>query len=342
MPWPCEPILSDMPIRLEPRGPFRLDLTVWALHRQPGNRIDLWDGQTYRRCLVIGDSVLLVEVRQEGEDDAPRLAVRLQGAGSDRPGVRAAAAAQLVRILGLDVDLSGFYARAARDPLLAPLARRYRGLKPPRFPSLFEALANAIACQQVSLAAGIALLGRLAQAFGAAPAQAPTLHAFAQPAALRAIDPAALHALGWSRQKAQYLLDVAARLDAGELPEAQLEQAGDAELLRQLCTLRGIKRWSSQYVALRGMGRLGVFPVDDVGAHKHLTAWLDLPARLDAASTEALVSRWQPDAGLVYFHLLLRRLEAQGQIRAGDVTSAAQPFEEPLASSDSRNPEVMP
>lgn len=342
MPWPCEPILSDMPIRLELRGPFRLDLTVWALRRQSGNRIDLWDGQTYRRSLVIGDSVLLVEVREEGKDDAPRLAVRLQGAGSDRPGVHAAAAAQLVRILGLDVDLSGFYARAAQDALLAPLVQRYRGLKPPRFPSLFEALANAIACQQVSLASGIALLGRLAQAFGAAPAEVPTLHAFPQPAALRAIDPAALHALGWSRQKAQYLLDVAARLDAGALPEAQLDQADDGELLRRLCTLRGIKRWSSQYVALRGMGRLGVFPVDDVGAHKHLAAWLDLPARLDAASTEALVSRWQPDAGLVYFHLLLRRLEAQGQIRAGDVTSVAPPFEEPLVSSDSRNPEVMP
>ncbi|EQD67859.1 HhH-GPD family base excision repair protein, partial [mine drainage metagenome] len=92
------------------------------------------------------------------------------------------------------------------------------------------------------------------------------------------------------------------------------EVADDAGAMRMLGTLRGIKRWSAQYVALRGLGRLGVFPVDDVGAHKHLAAWLGLP-RLDAEATAALVRRWQPYAGLVYFHVLLRRLEEAGHLR---------------------------
>ena len=39
-------------------------------------------------------------------------------------------------LLGLHVDLSGFYARAAGDQTLSELADRYRGLKPPRFPTL--------------------------------------------------------------------------------------------------------------------------------------------------------------------------------------------------------------
>lgn len=30
---------------LTPHAPFRLDLTVWALRRQPGNRIDTWHGK---------------------------------------------------------------------------------------------------------------------------------------------------------------------------------------------------------------------------------------------------------------------------------------------------------
>ena len=46
--------------------------------------------------------------------------------------------------LGLAVDLSPFAAMAAPDPLLGPLAARMRGLKPPRFPTVFEALVNGV------------------------------------------------------------------------------------------------------------------------------------------------------------------------------------------------------
>ena len=316
-----------MDLRLETHAPFRLDLTVWALRRQPGNRIDTWDDGTYRRCFAIGKTALLAEVRQRGSPAKPQLAVHLHGAGSDRSGVRVSVVAVLRRSLGLDVDLSAFYALAALDPQLAPLVQRYGGLKPPRFPSLFEALVNAIACQQVSLASGIALLGRLAAGFGCTLSQAPGLHAFPRPQDLREADPAVLRTLGFSRQKADYLVNLATRLQAGELSMAMLEAIDDYAALRALSTLRGIKRWSAQYVSLRGLGRLGVFPVDDVGAHKHLAAWLGLP-RLDADATAALVTRWQPFAGMVYFHLLLKRLEEGGHLQtvapAHDLQHAAR------------------
>ena len=60
---------------------------------------------------------------------------------------------------------------AAPDPLLGPLAERMRGLKPPRFPTVFEALVNGIACQQLSLAVGIHLLNRLTADRGRAGAR---------------------------------------------------------------------------------------------------------------------------------------------------------------------------
>jgi DNA-3-methyladenine glycosylase II len=56
-------------------------------------------------------------------------------------------------MFGLRTDLSAFYSLAARDNRLAPLSQRFRGLKPPCFPSVFEGLVNAIACQQLSLTA---------------------------------------------------------------------------------------------------------------------------------------------------------------------------------------------
>ena len=74
-------------------------------------------------------------------------------------------------------------------------------------------------------------------------------------------------------------------------------------LLRQ----PGIGPWSADYVLLRGLGRLHVFPRTDVGALNGLRSFLEAAGRDEDPS--AALARWSPDAGLVYFHLLLRGLE---------------------------------
>ena len=88
---------------------------------------------------------------QEGASELPHLSVVLAGR-SIAPRTELLARSALDRLLGLSVDLSAFATMAAQDPLLGPLAARMRGLKPPRFPTVFEALVNGIACQQLSLA----------------------------------------------------------------------------------------------------------------------------------------------------------------------------------------------
>ena len=156
-----------MTARLEiaPRPPFRLDLTTWALRRRPHNAIDRWDASTYRRVVTIDGATVALSVSQNGPANVPRLSVRLTGRSirrSDELGARST----LDRLLGLSVDLSPFATKAATDPLLAALAGRMRGIRPPRFASVFEALVNGVACQQLSVALGIHLLNRLAADYG--------------------------------------------------------------------------------------------------------------------------------------------------------------------------------
>ncbi len=76
------------------------------------------------------------------------------------------AAATLELMLGLHRDLSGFYKLAGHDAKLDALAGRFKGVKPARFPTLFEGFVNAIACQQLMLTFGIQLINRLVGAFG--------------------------------------------------------------------------------------------------------------------------------------------------------------------------------
>jgi DNA-3-methyladenine glycosylase II len=304
------PIASHKQLSIKAPAPFRLDLTVWALRRRPENRIDRWDDSAYRRVLLLGDQTVPLSVTQGTQLEAPQLAVKFGGGVPQN-----LASEALDRLLGLSADLSGFAEMAAADALLDPLATRMRGLKPPRFPTIFEALVNAVACQQLSLAVGIQLLNRLTEGHGRVASEAPDgPRAFPGPEQLASIAPDVLRGHGFSFSKARTIVEIARAVVDGDLELDTLEQLDDAAAIEHLTRLHGIGRWSAEYVLLRGLGRLNVFPGDDVGAHNKLRRLFRTDTALDYDAVRELVSRWDPYAGLVYFHLLLDSLTTAGLI----------------------------
>lgn len=305
--------LNRIAFPIDPIPPFRLDLTVWTLCRRPGNIVDRWDGKTYRRALVLGGHPLEVKVEQTGSPDAPRLKVR---ATSPVPFPDAGSAVRnaVERMLGARIDLGGFYRFAAGDPALGPVVTRFRGAKPPRFPTLFETLANAITCQQLSLTVGILLLNRLVEACGAEiPGRDPAVHAFPSPEDVVALAPETLRSMGFSRQKARALLELAGIVAGKRIDLDGIASLEDEEAVDRLRELRGVGRWTAEYVLLRGLGRIHVFPGDDVGARNHLQRWLGKRKTLDYEGVRSVLTRWAPYAGLVYFHLLLKGLSEAGR-----------------------------
>ncbi|MFN8627852.1 MAG: DNA-3-methyladenine glycosylase 2 family protein [Candidatus Binatia bacterium] len=297
---------------LAPVPPFRLDLTAWALRRRPENDIDLWDGTTYRRVLVIDDRPVAVAVCQTGGLKDRRLHIELRGERLP-PAARRSAAIVLDRMLGLRHSLRAFYRLAARDQRIEALVRQLRGMKPPRFPTVFEALVNGIACQQLTLHVGILLLSRLAQRFGpAVDGDGVVQHAFPRPVDLADLSPPALRALGFSTNKARALIAASAELANGRLDLEELAASDRHEALARLHELRGVGRWTAEYVLLRGLGRLDTFPGDDVGARNNLAGLLHRRTALDYDGVGRVVADWQPYAGLLYFHLLLDRVTRAG------------------------------
>jgi DNA-3-methyladenine glycosylase II len=251
-------------------------------------------------------------VVQEGAPDSARLRVAAAGSrlgASVEPAVRSA----VERMLGLRVDLRGFYRRAAGHRRLRRLAERFRGVKPPRFPTVFESLINAFACQQLSLTVGIILLNRLTERYGTARASGGrAVHAFPEPADLAAARPGPLRRLGFSGHKAQAILGLATAAAAHRIDLECIDDLDDDAAVARLEELRGVGRWSAEYVLLRGLGRYRVFPVDDVGARNNVAKWLALRRTLDAEGVARVLARWSPYAGLIYFHLLLDRLAEAG------------------------------
>lgn len=296
-------------------GPFRLDYAVWALRRRTHNKVDRFDDGCYRRVLCLAGEPTEVTVRQARSAGTPTLVAELRGpAGSAGPAATAVARQVLERMLGLAADLDGFYRVAAGDDRLHPLAERFRGMRPPCFPTVFEAVVNAVACQQLSLDVGIHLLNRLARRFGPAVPGPVTRYGFPAPDRLADADPADLRALGFSTAKARTIVSVAGQVAAGALDLEALRDADDDQAMGVLLGLPGIGRWSAEYVMLRGLARYHVLPGDDVGARNNLRRRFGLAEDAGYDAVASLSRRWQPYAGLVYFHLLLDALAARGYL----------------------------
>ena len=182
---------------------------------------------------------------------------------------------------------------------------------------------NGIACQQVSLNNGITMMSRIALRWGRAfPSHKGDARAFPLPRDLASADIGSLRAMGLSFKKARALIGCARACSEGRFSGQELSTMDDEAARDALDALWGVGAWTAEYVLLRGLGWLHIFPEADSGALKGLRRLLAQGQTGLTPGTHAvqpvpekakqLLARWQPYAGLVYFHLLLLRLEREG------------------------------
>jgi DNA-3-methyladenine glycosylase II len=186
-----------------------------------------------------------------------------------------------------------------------------RGVKPPRYPTLWEACVNAIVFQQISIHAAGAILRRTIEALGPPlERERERYFAFPSPETLLAADDVLLRAAGLSSGKIATLRRIAESLLEATLDEATLEACDTPEAAARLSSIKGIGPWTAAVILLRGLGRLDLFPQNDSGAARSLA----LAAPGVTVDVEAVLQALGPWRGLLYYHLLLARLEARGEV----------------------------
>lgn len=279
------------------RSPYRLDLTVDALRRLAANVVDVvGEDGVYRRALRDDGGTNLLEVRQAS---ARTLVVRIAGPRAQRwlPAAE--------RMIGARVELGEWYRRVRPYPWLDFLARELRGLRPPRYPSLWEALAHSIVFQQISIHAAASIMRRLVEAAGEPVEHGGAVYyPFITPRELLVCTDSHLRAAGLSANKVAHLRSAAQAVASGEITDEEIERLPSLQASERLCAIRGIGPWSAAVVLLRGFGRLDVFPMKDSGVARSLRMLSGNPV-LDA---HALLEGLGPVRGMLYFHLLLGRV----------------------------------
>jgi 3-methyladenine DNA glycosylase/8-oxoguanine DNA glycosylase len=165
------------------------------------------------------------------------------------------------RLVILKLDLPPFYAWAAGQPVLAGIASRLPGFRPPLAPDPFESLVGSITAQQVSLFAAFAIRNRLIERFGECGEVA---YAFPSRESIAAASEEEIVAVGFSRRKAEYVIGLA-RADIDLHGLAGLD---DDEVRAQLTAIRGLGPWTAEWFLARHLARPRAWPAGDLVLRK--------------------------------------------------------------------------
>jgi len=200
------------------------------------------------------------------------------------------------------LDLRPFYRIARNDPIIGPLTKRFRGMKPIRPATLFEMMIDAVIEQQISLAAARRIRARVVERFGERKAG---LWIFPGPEALAMAPLDALRACGLSGRKAEYITGLAGKVVDGSFDLEGLKGMSDNEVRSTISGIRGFGRWSADYILIRGLGRPDAVPVDDLAVRTIVGKYLGDGSRMTAKQVEQRLQPFVPFRGIAVFYLLV-------------------------------------
>jgi DNA-3-methyladenine glycosylase II len=258
--------------------PFDFELTTERFRVFAPDYATLWhEGALHR---VVGGREVRIEAAPGGVDVEPL--------DDEIAGV-------VFRLLGAEFDLEAFH---PKDSVVAGLARRLRGFRPPQAPDPFEMLVGAISAQQISLRAALAVRNRFVELFGE---RAGLAYAFPTAERVARATPEELTAFGFSRRKANSVLALAR---AG-LDYAALELAPDEEVKATLIQLSGIGDWTADWFLARYLARPRAWPAGDLALRKVVSSFYGDGRPLTALEVRQIGDRFNPFQNLTAHYLLL-------------------------------------
>jgi DNA-3-methyladenine glycosylase II len=155
----------------------------------------------------------------------------------------------------------------------------------------FGMLVRSIVSQQISTAAARSIRKRLQEL--APDMTAATLSQFT-------VDQ--LRSVGLSPQKASYVADLACRVNDGTVDLRQIGRSSDERVVDQLTQVRGIGRWTAQMFLIFSLGRLDVFPHDDLGVRTAIRDRYGLEDLPDKQTAHAIAAPWRPYASVASWY----------------------------------------
>jgi DNA-3-methyladenine glycosylase II len=180
------------------------------------------------------------------------------------------------------------------DPVLRAIIERVGPYRIEYREPIFQTLVRSIVFQQLSGRAAGTIYKRLVEAVGAEPIT---------PEAVLKLTPRRMQKLGLSRQKIEYIRDLARRTRAGEIDFDVCHRLEDQELIERLTAVKGIGIWTVQMFLIFALQRPNVLPTGDLGVRAAIKRAYGLGDMPKPSEVLRIAEPWHPYCSIASWYL---------------------------------------
>ena len=186
-------------------------------------------------------------------------------------------------------ELAGINRRiTAIDPAFAPAIKELPpctfGIDKPKITS-YQSLVRSVIAQQVSTAAARTISGRLEVKCGGSISAAK----------VGALSAKKLQSVGLTGAKVRTISELTEASLSGEINFRKFPHLSDEEIVQELLPLYGIGRWTVEMFLIFHLGRLDVWPVDDLAVRR---GWDNLHGNSEPIKPKVLNTLGEPFTGM--------------------------------------------
>jgi DNA-3-methyladenine glycosylase II len=259
----------------------------------------------YRRVVRIDGHPVLYGVSENQGSSAPALRVKVLKGPANR-GVHRRVQQVTEQQFATELDLAPFYRMTSSDRVLAKLINRFRGMRIPQAPTVYECVVCAILEQQVNLTFAHQVKGALVKTYGErVDFEGQQYNVFPEPHILAGASPADFLKIQVSGPKARYIIGISRAVADANVDLEALRSVPSDEAHARLVEHKGIGPWTAEYVCLRALGKLDHLPSADVGLQKAVQFFYRLHKMPTPARVEQFGKKWAGWRSYATFYLWL-------------------------------------
>ncbi len=188
------------------------------------------------------------------------------------------------------------------DPVMSGIVDAVGAYRMAFLDPCFSSLARSIAFQQLSGTVARVIYGRL---------EAAVKSGGMTPEGILRLRPQRMRSLGLSKQKTEYIRDLARCTRDGIIVFEDLPRMTDEEVITCLTQVKGIGVWTAQMFLMFALGRQDVLAFGDLGIQTAIKKAYGMEALPKPAEVEEIGAKWKPYRTAACWYLW-RSLEVKG------------------------------
>ena len=186
-----------------------------------------------------------------------------------------------------------------KDPIFRPLVSNLSLdylWEPNEREAVYPHLLSAIIAQQISTKAAASIETRFKSNFG---------DDFPSPEQILQHNLESLRSMGLSRQKANYIQNIATHFQEHQLLDFNWDAASNEEITKQLTAIKGVGQWTVEIILMFALNRADVFPIGDLAIRNAMIRLYGVQSEGKQLKKEltTIAANWQPYRTLACYYL---------------------------------------